>query len=263
MKTIFLFLLITGTTLPLWAGSEVKARLESTANLNAWVEIDVLIDQGKARLNFQGPFSRGSLIYDKNTEDIVIVDDLNRMVIPIGSAAQSTFKMAGYMASSSLKHQAENGIPSVRMAYRLAEDNAQALFNGEGMLKQKNIHMDGFLCDQYQTVVKGEKVRDVWMTPLTSTGISSDDYRTLWNLTEKAIDLLAPELKQMGVDPDLFLRSYSNLQFPVHAGLFVKGKLSCRYKTQEVHSRTVDTDAFLPPAGYRTMSLMGLIQQGM
>jgi hypothetical protein len=67
----------------------------------------------------------------------------------------------------------------------------------------------------------------------------------------------------MGVDPDLFLRSYSSLQFPVHAGLFVKGKLSCRYKTLEAHPRTMDVGAFLTPSSYRVMSLMGLIQQGM
>jgi hypothetical protein len=261
-KIILITLLLIGLALPVWAGSEMKVQLESTSHKYAWVNVDVLIEGGQLRLNFQGPWSRGSLIYDKTTSGMIIVDDINKIVLPINSTTQTAFKMMGRVASGGIKGQMEGALPSVKMAYHLVEVNAQALFNGDSVLKRKNFPMDGFKCDLYETDSEGKKNREVWMTPLKATGMNSDDYQTLWSLVEQVVDLLGSELKQLGADTGPFLGSYSNLQIPIHAGLFVNNKLSCRFKVIKIQSRTMDSGTFDPPADYQTLSLLEMIKQG-
>ncbi|HXL73657.1 MAG TPA: hypothetical protein VN963_08545, partial [bacterium] len=73
MKNIFLLLLLMGWAAPLWAGSEVLARLESTSDKSAWANLDALVQDGRLRLTVVGPWSRGSLIYDEKTSLITLV----------------------------------------------------------------------------------------------------------------------------------------------------------------------------------------------
>ena len=103
IKIILITLLLMGLELPVFGGSEMKVRLESTSHKYAWVNVDVLIENGQLRLNFQGPWSRGSLIYDKTTSGMVIVDDINKIVLSINSNTQTAFKMMGRVASGVLK----------------------------------------------------------------------------------------------------------------------------------------------------------------
>jgi hypothetical protein len=262
VKTISILILLIGLAFPVWAGSEMKVRLESTSHKYAWVDVDILIENGQLRLNFQGPWSRGSFIYNKTTSVMTIVDDLNKIVLPISPTTQTAFKMMGLVASGSIKGQMDGALPSVKMAYHLVEVNAQALFNGNAILKRKNVSLDGFKCDLYQTESEGKKNREVWMTPLETTGMNSDDYETLWSLVQQVVELLGSELKQLGADTAPFLGSYSNLQIPIHAGLFVNNKLSSRFGVIKIQSRTMDSGTFDPPAGYQTLSLLEMIKQG-
>jgi hypothetical protein len=263
MKTNLLIFLVFGFAIPVWAGSEVRARLESTASKVAWVDVDALVEDGHVRINLNGPMAHGAVIYDQKTSQITLVDDLNKMVIPVGETAQTALKMMGFMASSQLKSQMEGAPPSAKLAFHLVEENAQALLNGSPILGQKNVQMDGFRCDLYETSGTGGKIREVWMAPRESTGISSEDYETLWSLTRLALDLVGRELGQLGADTGSFLQGYSNTQFPVHVALYANGKISSRFKIISVNQRSLGPGPFDAPASYQTVGLMDLIQQGM
>ena len=263
MKTIVLVILLLGFAIPLWAGSEIKARLESTSSKVAWVEMDALVENGHARINLNGPMTRGSLIYDQKTSEITLVDDLNKSVIPVSETTQTALKMMGFMASSQLKDQMESAPASARLAFHLAEANAQALLNGNPALSRKKVRMDGFSCDLYETNGTGGKLREIWMAPREATGISSVDYDTLWSLTQLVLGLVGRELSQLGADTTPFLQGYSNLQFPIHAALYANGKISSRFKILSISQRSLEPGIFDSPAGYQTLGLMGLIQQGM
>lgn len=262
MKNIFLLLLLAGWTAPVWAGTEILARMESTSDVHSWTNLDVFVEKGLVRVNVSGPWSRGSLIYDEKTSLITLVDDTNKIIVPVSQTDQTVLKMTSYLVAGKLRGQMEGANDAVKLAYQLVKDNAQALCNGNAALTQKGVRMDGFLCDLYELQTGGVKTRQVWMTPLKATGMASGDYDTLWSLTRLMVDLFWEELSQVGADSAAFLQGYSNLQFPVHTALYVDGKISSRFKLLKIRHRLLSAGTFDLPAGYQTLTLMGIIQQG-
>jgi hypothetical protein len=262
MKNIFILILLAGWSSPVWAGTEILARLESTSDVHSWANLDVFVENGLVRVNVNGPWSRGSLIYDEKNYMITLVDDTNKIIVPVSQSDQTVFKMTSYLVAGKMRGQLEGADDAVKLAYQLARDNAQALFNGPSVLTQKGVRMDGLLCDLYESQTGGVKNRQVWMTPLKATGMTSGDYETLWSLTRLAVDLLGEELSQVGADTTAFLQGYSNLQFPVHAALYVGGKVSSRFKLIKIRHRDLSAGTFDTPTGYRTLTLLDIIQQG-
>ena len=262
MKNIFLLLLLTGWVAPVWAGSKVLVRLESTSDVHSWANVDAFVENGRVRVNVNGPWSRGSLIYDEKTSLITLVDDTNKIIVPISQSDQTVLKMTSYLVAAKLRGQMEGANDSVKLAYQLVKDNAQALCNGNATLTQKGVRMNGFLCDLYVLQTGGVKNRQVWMTPLKATGMTSGDYDTLWSLTRLGIDLFWEELSQVGADTTAFLQGYSNLQFPVHTDIYVGGKISSRFKLIKIRHRLLPAGTFDLPTGYQTLTLLGIIQQG-
>ena len=262
MKNIFFLLLLLGWAAPLWAGSEIMLRLESTSDKNAWVNLDALVQDGQVRVNFLGPWSRGSLIYNQKTSVVTIVDDLNKFIVPVSQADQTAFKMMSYLGAGKIKGQVAGANDSVKLAYQLAEENARALFNGSPTLTGTNIRMDGFLCDLFETKTGAVKNRQVWMTPREGTGITAEDYDTIWSLTQQMVDLLGYEITSLGADTTAFLQGFSDFEFPVHIALYADGKLSSRFKVIKILQRNLTAAAFDPPAGYQTLSLVDMVEQG-
>jgi hypothetical protein len=262
MKNILLLLLLAGWTAPVWAGTELLVRLESTSDVHSWANLDVFVEKGCVRVNVSGPWSRGALIYDKKSSLITLVDDLNKIIVPVSQTDQTVLKMTSYLVAGKLRGQMEGANDAVKLAYQLVKDNAQALCNGDAALTQKGVRMDGFLCDLYEAQTGGVKNRQVWMTSLKATGMASEDYDTIWSLTRLVVDLFGEELSQVGADTTAFLRSYSNLQFPVHMALYVGGKISSRFKLIKIQRRVLTASNFDLPKGYQTLTLLGIIQQG-
>jgi len=262
MKNIIFLLLLTLWAAPVWAGTELLVRLESISDVHSWANLDAFVENGRVKVNVNGPWSRGSLIYDEKTSLITLVDNTNKIIVPVSVTDQTVLKMTSYLVAGKLKGQMEGANDAVKLAYQLVKDNAQALFNGNSALTQKGVRMDGFLCDLYEVQTGGAKNRQVWMTPLKATGMTSGDYDTLWSLTRLGIDLFWEELSQVGADTTTFLQGYSNLQFPVHTALYVGGKISSRFKLIKIRHRVLTADTFDLPAGYQTLTLLEIIQQG-
>jgi len=100
------------------------------------------------------------------------------------------------------------------------------------------------------------------MTPTEATGISVEDDETLWNLTRLMVELFGDELTAIGADTAAFLQGYSSLQFPVRMALYANGKISSRFQIIKIRQKSLAAGAFDPPAGYQTLTLLGIIQQG-
>jgi hypothetical protein len=260
MKNILLLFLLAGWAAPLWAGSEVLVRLESTLDKNAWVNLDALVQDGQLKVSFLGPWSRGALIYNQKTSAITIVDDMDKVNVPISQADQTTFKMMSYLGSDRIKGLVDKSDDSVKLAYQLAEQNARALFNGSTVLTEKNIRMDGFNCDLYEARSGGVLNRQEWMTSREAIRITGDEYDTLWNLTRQLAGLLEYEMTSLGADTHPFLQSYSNLEFPVHVALYTDGKISSRFKVVKILHRNLKPADFEPPANYQTLSLLNMVE---
>jgi len=262
MKNILPLLLLWVWAAPLWAGSEIMVRLESVSDKNAWVNLDALVQDGQLKVSFMGPWSRGSLIYNQKTSVITVVDDMDKINVPISPADQTAFKMVSYLVAAKLTGEEEGANDSVKLAYKLAKQNARALFNGSADLMAVKVPMDGFSCDLFELRTGAVKNRQVWMTTTQATGITTDEYDTLWSLTRQMVDLTEYELSGLGADTDSFFHGYSNLEFPIHVALYADGKISSRFKVVKILHRVLTADAFEPPAGYQTMSLLNLVEQG-
>jgi hypothetical protein len=260
IKNVLLVFLLAVWAAPLWAGSEVLVRLESTLDKNAWVNLDALVQDGQLKVSFLGPWSRGALIYNQKTSAITIVDDTNKVNVPISQADQNAFKLMSYLGSGRIKGLVDKSDDSVRLAYQLAEQNARALFNGSAALTGKNIRMDGFNCVLYEARASGLLNRQEWMTSREATGITVDEYDTLWSLTRQMIDLLEYEMTSLGADTQPFLQNHSSLEFPVHVTLYTDGKISSRFKVVKILHRVLKPADFEPPANYQTLSLLKMVE---
>jgi hypothetical protein len=261
MRKTFALLVLTGFTAPLWAGTQIKAHLESYTYKEAWVDVDASIEDGRLRLDFQGPWSRGSLIYDRESSQVTIVDHLHRTVLPLSQDSQAALKLVGAIAANRFQKEV-TGSESGARAYALVAENAQAFFNGSPDLRAGNMNKEGFTCDEYRTNLEGKRAREVWVTTPEKAGVSGEDYDTFRSLAHLALDLFGMELSQLGVDPTIFQEGMANPQLPVLEVLYAKGKPSGQFKILQIRSRDFAPGIFDPPAGYQTLSLLDLINQG-
>src|ERR1035441_252820 len=164
---------------PLWAGTEVKARLESSFYKEARVDVIAAIGDGHLRFDFQGPWSHGSLIYERDSALLTVVDHLHKTVLPLTQDSQTFLKMMGAGASPKLRAKISGSGDGARVAFELASENARAFFNGAPALRDKGIRKEGFTCDGYRTDLGGKKAREVWVTVPQSAGMGTEDYDTL------------------------------------------------------------------------------------
>jgi hypothetical protein len=261
MQKIFMLLLLASFTAPLWAGTQVKAHLESYAYKEAWVDVGAAIEDGRLRLDFQGPWSRGSVIYDRESSQVTIIDHLHRTILPLSQDSQAALKLIGAIATNRLQKEITASESGTR-AYALVAENAQAFFNGSPDLRGSNINKEGFTCDEYQTDLQGQRAREVWVTSPEKAGVKGEDYDTFRSLAHLAMDLFGIELSQLGADPATFQEGLDNTQLPVLEVLYAKGKPSGRFKVLQIRSRDFAPGTFDPPSGYQTLSLLDLINQG-
>jgi hypothetical protein len=251
-KTHFILLLI-GWAAPAWAGTEVKARLESYSDKKAWVDVEAFITGESLRLNFRGPSSHGSLIYDRESSLVTIIDDLHKTVLPLTQTNQSTLKFLGTIALA--KSQGN----SADKTYQMVQENARVFFNGVPVLKDKGVRKEGFTCDGYRTDLEGKKAREVWVASPEQVGMSLVDYDTLRGLAHLAVDLCDNALAQWGADTATFQQNLYTPQMPVLEILYAKGKSSSRFQILRISSQAFSAGTFDSPAGYRTLSLMELL----
>ncbi len=258
MKKSYFLLFLSSVAVPLFGGTDLRAHVESLSYKDAWVDVAVSIADGHLRLDFQGPISHGSLIYDRETSQVTVVDDLHKTVLTLSQGDQTALKIMGAISSGRLKGGAAGFPLSVQKTYAIVQENAKAFFNGIPVLKGKGARIGGFTCDEYQTDFEGIKAREVWVTLPEKVGMSGEDYNTLRGMVHLAVDFCGDELTQLGADTSSFQQSLSNPQLPVRAVLYAQNKPSGRFKVRSVRTRTFDATTFIPPAGYRNLSLISL-----
>ncbi len=258
MRKSYIPLLLICWAAPLWAGTDLRAHLESLSYKDAWVDVAASIGDGHLRLDFQGPWTHGSLIYDRETSQLTVVDDLHKTVLSLSQGDQTALKIMGAIASGKLKGGAANYPLSVQKTYAIVQENAKAFFNGVPALRDKGVRKAGFTCDAYQTDLNGKKAREVWVTRPETAGMSGEDYNTFRGLIHLAVDFCGDELAQLGADTTAFQLGLSDPQLPVRAILYAQGKPSSQFKIRSIRSRTFDSSAFNPPSGYQSLSLLSL-----
>lgn len=245
---------------PAWAGTELRARLESETYKDAWVNVQASIDHDKMRVDFRGPNADGALIYDRETSQLTLVDHLHKTVLPLTADDQTGVKLLLAVASGQLKGRVDGS--NARRTFAIAENSARAFFNGMPVLKGKGVVQGGFACDEYVTDLKGKKAREVWVTDPLQAGMEGKDYNTFRSLAHLAVDLGDSVLAQLGADTAAFQENFSESQLPVAEVLYAKGKASVRFKVLGVAPRSFGADNFNPPADYKTVSLVELVKDG-
>ena len=262
-RSLLLLTLFSLTTVvPASAGTSVKAILESLTRKTAWVNLTASIDNGRMRLDFEGPTAHGALIYDRESSLLTLVDHLHKTTLSLSPENQAAVKLLLAVFSGRLSGQIEGQDAAVDQAYELAKENAQAFFNGDPKLEKKGVSRAGFTCDEYVTDLLGAKAREVWVTTPSKAGISTEDYNTFRSLVHLMLDLGAPVLAQLGVDADGFEQNLSDPQWPVAEVLYAKAKASVSFKIVDLRPQSFIDGIFSPPQRYRILSLMDLLKQG-
>lgn len=259
---LIVFLFEIGLSGTAFAGTALNARLQSYSSPKAWVDVITSIDHDKLRMDFKGPSSNGSLIYDRETSQLTLVDHFRKTVLALTSDNQAAIKLLLNIFSGRLKDQADGADAATRRSFYLARDNARAFFNGLPRLKEKSTRVAGFLCDEYDTLLKGKKAREVWVTSPSVAGMDAEDYNTLRSLAHLTVDLCGTLLAQWGADTGPFLQDLMGTELPIQEVIYSKDKPSSLIKVLGIHSQTFTDAAFNPPADYQVLSLLDLIKQG-
>jgi hypothetical protein len=251
-----------GFSASLQAGTEVKAFLQSSTGQSDWVNVHASIQQGQMRLDWKGPWSKGSLLYDRETSQVSLVDPLHRSVFLLPSADQTTLKLVLALFAGQLKKKADGADAETRRNLALFAKNAQSFFNGVPQLEKKDGSVGSFSCDTYVTNdAKGGKMREVWVTSSEATGMDAEDYNTFRSLAHLSLDLSDPLLSQWGADTGTFEQNFSVSDFPIQEVLYVKGRTSAKFKVLSVRSRGFGPETFQLPNGCKTLGLLDLLRQ--
>lgn len=259
MKNYILSTLLLVSAAPLWAGTEVRALIESNADKKAWVDLLTDVSDGQLKIHFEGPWCLGSLMYNRDTSQVTIVDDSRKTVMTLTRDNQSALKMLGALASGKLIEGIAGATPSAKKTYAMVKENAQSFFNGVPFLKDPGVTKNGFTCDGYRTDLDGKKIREVWITAPDAAGLSGEDLNTIRGLIHLVLELCGSEISHLGADTTAFEEGLSNSPLPVYAELYSKGKHSCRFQILTIKSRFIDPGTFVPPSTYKNLGLMDLI----
>jgi len=260
IKKILLILVLGFSSAPLWAGTEVKAFIESYAYKDAWINLQADISDGQLKIRFEGPWCLGSLIYDRESSQMTFVDDIMKTVITLTRQNQAELKLLGSIASGKLIEGIAGATPSAKKTYNMVKVNAQAFFNGTPALKKVSVSKGGFTCDDYQTDLDGKKAREVWITAPDSAGLSGEDLNTIRGLVHLVLDLCENEISHLGADTTSFQQNISSSTLPVYVDLYAGGKHSSRFEILSIHTKVVDAGSFTPPANYKNLGLLDLVK---
>ena len=243
-----------------FAGTAIQARVQSYSYQEAWADVDVSFDQNKMRLDFKGPWSHGSLIYDRETSWLILVDDLHKTTFTVTPRDQATLKLLGGLAIGIAESHADKENGDGKRTFETLRKNVRSFFNGDPRLEAKGVRTAGMVCDKYSTVLEGEKAREVWAARLETTAMNLEDYNTFRSFIHLALDLTSGELTQLGADPEDFQRLLSEPLVPVVSVLYAKGKPASRYEMQSLRPRSFSVGFFDPPARYQSVGLLDLLK---
>lgn len=262
-RFFFFFLpLLWGLAPGLRAGTEVKAYLQSTKDADYWVNVKASIQQGQMRLDWKGPWAKGSLFYDRDSSQVALADPIHRTVLLLPAADQTTLKLMLALLAGSLKEKVDSAGPGARRTYGLAAQNAVAFFNGTPQLEKKGAPDGSFSCDEYVAYGPyGDKMREVWVTDSDGTPLAGEDYNTFRSLAHLALDLSSSLAAQLGADTSAFEQNFSGADFPVREVLYAKGRPSLRFKVLGIQARDFDAATFQLPRDYKMMGLIDLLRQ--
>ncbi len=257
---LLLFICFFSPLAPLWAGTELKAYVECYADKQAWVNLRVSISDDHLKIHFNGPWCLGALVYDRETSEITVMDDIKKTVFTLTHDNQAALKFMANLASGKLIAGIAGSTPSAKKTYAMVTENARSFFNGVPVLKEKGDSKGNFTCDLYETDIDGVKAREVWVTSPEDAGIGGEDLDTFRSLVHLMVDLCGDELSQLGADTTTFQQVLSSSALPVYANLYAKGKRSCNFQMLGVRTRTFDPNDFVPPANYRVLTLLDMIK---
>ena len=255
------FLLLIGLAPRLHAGTEIKAFLQSYSGGQNWVNLRLSIQQDQLRLDWKGPLSKGSLLYDRDSSQIALVDPLHHSLFLLPAADQTTLKLALALFAGQLKKKSDGADATTRRDLELAAKNARSFFNGTPQMEKQGETVGGFSCDAYLTRDdQGGKMRETWVAPSEKTGMAPEDYNTFRSLAHLVLELCDPLLAQWGADTVTFKGNLTGSDFPVQELLYAKGRLSAKYKTLGVQAKDFDPGVFQLPNGYKNLGLLDLLK---
>lgn len=241
---------------PAWAGTAIQAQLLNPFNPAALTSLDLSVDNDKARVDFKGPSAHGSLIYDRESSLLTLVDHVHQVTYQVGSAELMALKIAGNLAFSNLVEKwSRSGNPNHRN-FEQAKASMAALFNGTPVLKTQGASKDGFTCDEYRTRLAGRNGRDVWVTSPDIAGMGAEDFNTCRSFVHLALDLFGDALSQMGADTLSFQQKLDGQVFPVHSEVYVKGRMTGLFRVKSIASRSFAAGFFDPPSRYALKGIM-------
>jgi hypothetical protein len=262
LKPLFPLFFLMGLSVPAAAGTALTARFQSLSDKDAWVKLSLSVDQDRARVDWEGPRTAGSILYNRENSLVTVVDRIHRTVLAVPPDSQGLLRLLGGMAAAKWKSEGDGAAEGPGKAYRLARENARAIFGGTPALKKAGVSLDGFDCDDYVTDGKTGRAREVWVTSPDRAGMDPEDYDTLRSLVHLAVDLCSPELAPWGVDTEDFQEGLSRSPFPVQAVYYAQGKPSARFRVLGIRSESFGDAVFNPPEGYRSLGLLDLLKQG-
>lgn len=241
------------------AGTAIKVHVQSFTPVNSWTNVDVSIDSDRMRLDIKGPTAHGSLIYDRDSSQLTVVDHLRKVFFQFSSTEQLALKLLAGTTAAHIQGQLSTAQGNGAKDWETARRDIIALFNGQPTLKAKGVALGSFTCDEWVSGSHAKYGREVWVTSPMAAGMSDEDYHTYRSLLHLGLDLFGDALTQFGADTAAVQQDLLGEDLPVAAVLYVQGKMVCKYRVMSIRPQTFTAGAFDPPVHYQLKSLMDVV----
>jgi hypothetical protein len=239
-----------------WAGTAIQAQFQDFGHKGALTNLKISIESDKMRVDFRGSASHGSLIYDRDTSLLTVVDHLHQAIYQITPADQFGIKLLAGITAARIQGRLSAGQGKVPKDWKMARQDILAFFSVNPILKTKGVSMEGFPCDEYGTDSNTDYGREFWVTTPESAGMNAEDFHTYRSLLHLGLDLFGDALSQLGVDTTALQQDWLGEELPVAEVLQVRGKMACKFSIKNIRPQSFAPEAFNPPAGYGVKSLV-------
>lgn len=282
LLSVFSLFLLTAP-LPLFAGTFIKSITQSYTDKNDWHYGSVAIDQGKLRMDIQGPdnltallsgkkgesgkpaMDTWTILFDQNTSQLDLVIGSKKTVYEITGADLAKIKEVLDLVAAELqkdlkdpkkmkKKDRQEFLKTKRLVHQFLDQSTVPAASG--------VSINGYTCDKYVVSFQKKKMMDFWCAPVSSVPITPQDFQTSQALVNLLLDMAGDFAALFDVDIEKvkqhpYFQKFSVLSIDYDD----KGKPKELYRLLEVRPQTYPPETFETPATYARVNVLQLVNQ--
>ena len=213
----------------------------------------IYLDGGRLRMEAGGAGRRHVILYHSVNDSLQILDPAKKTFFEMPSAKAGDAQQA----AATQKVMARKDLSAARkqMILKNMKENSErhGLFGGPPVVAQYNkvasgVKVNGYTADEYEIVIGGTKMREVWLADPKSLGIDPADATAFKSMAERVGARSAGDAAH---PPGFGLESGAPRGVPVRSVSYVNGQKSTTMDLSAISHETVASSLFDLPKDFK------------